>query len=65
MVNGNHNGHNEPIIRLQQMVKTYQTAAGPFTVLKGLNGVLPRRVHRRHRQIGQWQIYPHQHDHRH
>jgi len=38
MVNGNHNnGHNEPIIRLQQVVKIYQTAAGPFTVLKGLD----------------------------
>jgi len=30
-------GNRQPLIRLQNVVKTYLTAAGPFTALKGIN----------------------------
>ncbi len=62
---GNGNG-SEYLIEMRSVVKTFKTAAGPFTALKRREPARQsRRVRRHHRQVGQRQIDAAQHADRH
>ena len=64
--NGRYRNGNDHLIELHDVVKTYRSAAGEFTALKGIDlevdgGEFVAVIGK----IGQWQINAGQHDHRH